>query len=503
MTPKRRPWFIAPAAICFVYGLCRFWRLTESCLRFDEIFSLHAASLSWSEMFWFVAQNLIYPPFGFVLLKLWTGAGGDGLFWARIFPIVFSVLTLAPFFFLCRELKLRLPTAALALFFTAVNGALIKYAQEVHIYAVFLFFAVFSLWIFARYFYKGKNLWLLTALNVFLIYTHYFGWLLVLSEIAAVAVLQRIKIRQMAVMFGILLAAFAPWIYTVWRAAQFDSEIAQNIGWIAKPGFDAALEFALDLFEPFYFQASSIEPASNYFVSVPLLLILAAAVFIRFADWKGGTDEEKQRLFLLLILSALPVAFAFAASWIMPYSIWGTRHLIFVFPPAAVLAALFLTEMKFRAVKIAFVSVIFILSAAAFFIEASRLQAQYIWCAWENLARNLDKNQPAKIYVFEDLVAYHFQYAVRESDRIEVVRVRNVPEIPEDTAYFLPRGFTGIRIADESEISGERFFVAFRDSAFNEKHPPLKNLKAKGYRIGEPKVFETPGLKAFLVEVSK
>ena len=52
-------------------------------------------------------------------------------------------------------------------------------------------------------------------------------------------------------------------------------------------------------------------------------------------------------------------------------------------------------------------------------------------------------------------------------------------------------------------MTGERFFVAFRDAEFNEKHPPLRNLRAKGYKIGAPVTFETPGLKAFLVEVRK
>jgi uncharacterized membrane protein len=503
MTLPRNVWLIALAAICLFYVLLRFWNLTESCLWFDEIFSVHAARHSWTEMFWFVAQDLIHPPLFYALLKIWIFAGGESIVWLRLFPVVFSTLALAPLFFLCRELKLKYETVAVALLFLAINGALVKYAQEVRMYAVFFCLALFSLWIFARYFIKGKNIWILTLLNVLLVYTHYFGWLLVLAQICAIAVLQRIKIRQMAIMFAVLLAAYAPWIYTVWRAAQIDSNLGQNIGWIAKPNFAAVLQFVFDVIEPFYFQASSIDAASNLLISIPLLLILIAAAIFWFADWKNKSAEEKQTVFLLLILTTTPTIFALALSWILPHSIWGTRHLIFVFAPVAILLAIFLTDVKIKYLKIAFLSAIFLLSLFALLVQFSRPPAKFIWCAWENLARDLDKTQPTKVYVFEDLVAYHFWFAARDSDRIEIVRVRGIPEMLEDKAYFLPRGFAGVRIADENAMTDEKFWLAFRDAAFNENHPPLKNLRAKGYRIGEPKIFEASGLKAILVEVMK
>lgn len=503
MTQKRNIRLAALAAVCLLYILLRFWNLNGSCLWFDEIFSVHAAAHSWDAMFWFVAQDLIHPPLFYILLKLWIFAGGESLIWLRVFPVFFSIAALVPFFFLCRELKLNFQTIAAALFFLAVNGALIKYSQEVRMYSLFQCAALFSLWIFARYYNLGKNIWILTLLNILLVYTHYFGWLVVLSEIAAIAVLQRIKIRQMAVMFGILLVGFAPWIYTVWKAVQVNSDVGQNIGWIARPDFKVVAQFVLDLIEPVYFQASSADAASNYLISVPLLLILIAAAAIWLIDWKNKTAEEKRRFFLLLILIKTPVIAALLASWILPYSVFGTRHLIFVFAPTAIVAAIYLTEIKIRGLKIALVSALAALSLIAFFVQLSRPQAPFIWCAWENLAANLDKTQKTKIYVFEDLAAYDLWFALRDAEtNFEIVKV-NGTDLPEDKAYFLPRGFEGVKTTDENGMTDDRFYVAFRDAKFNELHPPLKNLKAKGYKIGEPMTFETPGLKAFLVEVWK
>jgi len=57
----------------------RIWRLTDSCLWFDEIFSIHAARYDWKQMLQFVAADLIHPPLFYALLKIWIAIGGEAL----------------------------------------------------------------------------------------------------------------------------------------------------------------------------------------------------------------------------------------------------------------------------------------------------------------------------------------------------------------------------------------------------------------------------------------
>ncbi len=158
--------------------------------------------------------------------------------------------------------------------------------------------------------------------------------------------------------------------------------------------------------------------------------------------------------------------------------------------------------------RTASLGLIFLLFAAAFLFQATRREPKYIWCAWENLALGLQQTQlnlsePTKIYVFEDLVAYHFWFAMRRDSaaRFQILKINNVEGLTEDKAYFLPRGFDAVQMANQFE--GERFFIAFRDKTWNEFAPPLQNLKAHDYQVGEPQVVEAQGLKAFLVEVQK
>ena len=103
MFEDRRIQAFVMAGVCVFYLAARLWRLTDSCLWFDEIFSVHAAEHIWASLFWFVLQDLIHPPLFYILLKLWLAVGGDGLLWLRLFAVLFSVLTFVPFFCLAEN----------------------------------------------------------------------------------------------------------------------------------------------------------------------------------------------------------------------------------------------------------------------------------------------------------------------------------------------------------------------------------------------------------------
>ena len=495
-------WLVVLSAVCSGYILLRFWHLTASCLWFDEIFSVHAALHDWQNLFGFAAQDLIHPPLFYVLLKIWISVGGEGLFWLRFFSVCFSIIALIPFFLLCRQLKLTHPTIALALVLLTVSGSLIKYAQEVRMYSLLLCLSVFSLWLLARFLNVGKGIWFLTFVNILLVYTHYFGWFVVLAEVLAVLVLQRLKIRQILIMFGLTAISFAPWLAAVFQAAQINADVSQNLGWASKPTIRTVFQFLFDLAEPFYYQQSNADAASIYLITVPLLLIFITALVLHFGNWKVETVKEKNAFYFLLIFIVAPILLSFVVSWILPYSIWGTRHLIIVFAPLSILAAKALTRIRIFKLQTFFLAFIFLLFGIAFWLHIQRGTTVFIWCAWGNLAAGLPKTEAAKIYAFEDDTAYQTWFALRESDsNFQVIKVNGIAGLTEDKAYFLPRGFDEVR--KTTDFEGDRFYIAFRDRIFDFQKPPLRTLVEKGYKIGEPKIFEAQGLKAFLVLVEK
>ena len=490
------------------YAALRLWRLTDSCLWFDEIFSVHAAEHSWSGMWWFIAQDLIHPPLFYALLKSWIGIGGESLLWLRLFPVFWATVALFPFLHLCRELKLKLSASAIALALFAVNGALIKYAQEVRMYSLLLCLSLFSIWLFARFFYRGKNIWILTALNILLVYTHYFGWLVVASEVLVILILQRIKIRHVLVMSGIAAASFIPWLVVVLRAAGSGSHIGQNIGWVGRPGIQAILDLVADLVEPFYYEATSVDPSSNLYISIPILLVIGVAKLSYL--FRLLSFEEKKHVYLLEILAGVPIFLALAMSWVLPYSVWGSRHLIITFAPVAILIAIFLTGTEDQKARTWLLSLLGVFTLAAFVVTAMNPPREQVWCAWETAAETEVNRKDRIIYAFEDLSAYHLWFATRRSSA-SIVKVNGIDAIVEDKAYFLPRGSEDlIRVIDAKDVPDaanlldEKVYFAFRDTTWNEHHQPIDFFKSKGYSVRQ--VFASDrlqGMQVFLGEATR
>ena len=481
MFQDRRTATILTVALCLVYIAARLWRLTDSCLWFDELFSVHAAEHPWNSHFWFVAQDLIHPPLFYAVLKVWIGIGGESLLWLRLLPVFFSVIAIVPFLYLCKELKLSNAVTLLALIFLAVNGSLIKYTQTLRMYTMLMFLSLASLWLFTRYFNRGKSFAPLLIVNLLLIYTHYFGWLVVGAEIVALLAFQRIKWRRMLTMVAVLLAAFTPWMIAVFKAAGAGSDVGQNISWMSRPRWLDLRTFVFDLTEPFYFQASNAEAASIYRVSVPIVLILVTAIVIYFVNWKSNGDKQVPGL--LAIFALVPAVVAFLASWILPYSVWGTRHLIVIYAPASILLAYFVTRIPMAYARIGAVTLLILLSGYAFALQAMRHSPRYVWCAWDDVAADIrSKGEPVNIYSFENLVAYHLWFALRDSDAAQVHVVKGVDVRTDDETYFLPRGFDAVPNVRLEDIKDEVFWLAFRTSVDGEDGPLIENFTKLGYK---------------------
>lgn len=508
----------------------RLWRLTGPCLWFDEIFGVHAARHTWGGLWSFVAADLIHPPLFYALLKIWTAAGGESLQWLRLFPLLAAVACLVPFFLLARRLRLSRAQTNISLLLFAANGYLIKYAQEVRMYSLLLFFTLCSLWLFVKLLREDEAtrglLLALTACNLLLVYTHYYGWLVVSTEAAFLLLKDRRKLTPFLFSTAALVVCFAPWAYACATAAE-GGGLAQNIGWINRPRPSEFAQFFALLHEPFYFRQSSREPlyarwgafAGLVLLGLPVLVFtlgelrnaLRGTRSLEAADTRDGSPQRDgfSTTHFLLFFAFLPPALAFVLSYALPHSVWGTRHLVVAAVPYMMLAAVAVSRARPRWLK---VTLLALLCAWYFFagvLTLVRREGMHVWCAWESLAVPLARaeegaTRPADVYAFEDLVAYHLWFALGgERGRFRVSVVKGVPGLAEDPAYFLPRRFDEVRVNNADALTGERFWVAFRDTAWDEGRQPLKLLKERGYRV--ERIFETnaQGQRAFLVLVAR
>src|SRR5919202_816966 len=445
--PAPRSQLVLTALLVALYAAARLWRLTATCLWFDEIFSVHAARHAWGDLWSFAAADLIHPPLFYALLKLWAAAGGESLRWLRLFPALTSVFALAPFFLLARELRLTRGETNLALLFMAANGYLIKYAQEVRMYSLLLLLTLASLWLFARLLNSGraapKILLALALANLLLVYTHYYGWLVVACEAAFLLLKDRRRLPRFLLAAAALALLFAPWAAACARAAGEGGGLRQNLGWIERPGAaDLAQVFAL-FNEPFYVRQSSDQPLyarggallGLLLVGLPVLALLLRRPPRRVeaegtargdakqdaagrgdsenggmghdgaehegarngrAEYEAARNERVGRegvrrrdaALFLVFFTLLPVALAFAASRVLPFSVWGTRHLVVAAAPYFMLAGVALGRLRPFWLKSAALTLLCCWFFAVGALALTRAEGEYIWCAWENLARS-------------------------------------------------------------------------------------------------------------------
>jgi hypothetical protein len=501
-------WF---SAIVGLFVWARLWRLASSCLWFDEIFSIHAARHAWSELVHFVAADIIHPPFFYALLKVWIAIGGQSVTWLRILPALLGIAAIVPFTLLCRELKLKATEINLALLLLAVNGYLIKYAQEVRMYSLLFFLSVCSLWLFFRFSNRSHarkhELAALSLINLLLIYTHYAGWIVVVLQAFVLLLWQRRKLKGFLVTAGLLALAYVPWISEVLKVTGSGAAgrgLGENIGWVTRPGiFDLTQYFVL-LNRPFLFVQSSTDSGFNLIIAGIASVLFGLPLLAFFFD-REKADDRHPAIYVLIVFFLAPVIFAFVLSWLSPYSVWGTRHLIVAAAPYSILTALALLRLRPNWVRVTVLSMIgcwFFLSAAVFLFSRP---PNFIWCSWEQLAHQVAEQEstasrPVQVYAYEDLVAYHLWFALQANGKVTVLK--GVPEIPEDPAYFLPRAFNDISVQrDNPTLTGDKIWVAFRATQWDETRPPLDGIKRSGFKVGRVLTVKAQGQQAFLVEL--
>ncbi len=333
-----------------LYAATRLWRLAAYCLDGDEIFSLLVARHDWAHLFRFAANDTVHPPLFYVLLKVWVFFGGEALGWLRLLPAILSLSAILPFYLLCREVRLRAWETNLAVALLAVNAYTIYYGQHLRMYALLETLGFCSLWLFVRYLKRGdaRSLAALAAANVLLVYAHYYGGLLIATELAVALFAARRRLARLAAatLTGGLL--FVPWALTAYQAAAAKGGLKSNLVWIQRPVLNDLLWFYVDL-------TGTREPMRYAIRGCAVFLAVAALYLLR--------RRVPSPLRWLGTAATLPVLMSFAASWILPQSVWGQRHLAFVAGPFLILIAAAVHRLPWRwlrraAVALALVAVL-------------------------------------------------------------------------------------------------------------------------------------------------
>jgi len=270
--------------------------------------------------------------FYYILLKIWASFFGDSEFAARFLSVMFSFCAIGMTYYIGVRL-FDLKTGLSAGIILAVNAYFIEYSQEVKGYTLYLFLSTASSYYFIDVLKntRQKYCYYYIIISTLMVYNHFFGLLILLSQALSVPFLCHEKINLKMLLLCILSIAFlvAPvGLYILYMGGS-------ELGWIRSP----SLTDLINLFKKLTGDTGNGRLLLLYFFPCFLALIISAQ---RFRE--SGLTELFWRYAFLLSWMLTPIATAFLFSLVKPVFIH--RYLITSLIPLVLLVAVGLSRIR-------------------------------------------------------------------------------------------------------------------------------------------------------------
>jgi len=465
MQQMRRLYVSLVIAILGLFVLLRCRRLTHYGLWFDETFSLYAARLGWRDLVGFVAKDVVHPPGFYLLLKVWVGLGGSALIWLKLLPLTAALLSIVFFVRLACELRLSKAEFGLAFFLISVNAYLIYYAQELRMYSALLCLTLWSLALFMRLTKDGAYRFPISLflVNLLLIYTHYYGWLIVATQWCYLLLWRRNRLPQYSVgVFG-LFVCYLPWVFLVTKTLIAKGGLAQNLQWLSRPQVSDVVWY--------YAMLNGTHRLAGT-TAVGLIIFSFPVVVWLFNAARHPAESDLSLLKPLLFFSFIPVGFAFLGSYLLTQSIWGERYLIIASIPYLILISVAINRLPFATVRIvaALLSIAWATTATVAIMKRDDERLN-----WYSLTATLSKAESGqgktKLYADSEFVASPIRFALETSgeNRFEVIAANDMFGSPTLDIF-------------QAAATENHFWMAFR-AAPEETTSLEKKLYARGCHI--------------------
>jgi hypothetical protein len=464
--PRVSRWEVA-ALVVLVAGFIgiRLWNLTAFCLDSDEIFSLLTARDGLRHLLDSVRADVVHPPLSYLLLWAWVKIGGESMPWLRTLPFLISIAALGPVWIVFRQLRLSAPARIIALALLAINDYQVFHARYVRMYALFFLLSVASVALYNLLLEDAtrKRAIALTMVNLLLVYTQYFGWMVIGIEGLHLLWMDRRKLKPFLAGTAAIAVWFAPWAYVAARAAVAKGGLAPNLGWIRHP----------KLGDVWWYYVGCNGPLWPIPVASAMVFFLFGAMAIGlWRVFRGArTRLERSRLSFAALLAFLPPYATYLASNAMRNSIWGNRHLIVSAVPYVALLALGLVALRPKWVR--FVVLLIAGAWGAFGV--------YRVTMYPELRNNLDV-----------LTGQVIELNARDRQAGRPVPPATVefldPYLAFPMNYYLETHYKQkwnlINVAGVEEITGDRVWVGYNHKTWRQARSPEDLLRERGYEIG-------------------
>lgn len=313
------------AALLAGAAYLRFHLLTNKSFWFDEGFSVGVARLDWSNflhLLWLREANMALY---YVLLKLWM-AFGMSEFYVRTLSVIFALAALPVVYALgARLFGTRAGLIAAALL--SVNAFHVRYSQEARGYTLLVFLSALCSWFWVRCIEHPtpRNWRLYTLASILIVYSHFYGILVVVAHWLSLAVMPR-ENRPIPMPFRYLrffAYGMLPIAIFLWRAG------TRPMNWLPRPN-GAILR---------HFFQSLAGNGGSMLLGLYILTWTAAAYARQRSD-----RLQRWRFDFLFLWLAFPIVVVVAASQFK--SVFLARYLIVCLPASLLLAAAGISRLR-------------------------------------------------------------------------------------------------------------------------------------------------------------
>jgi 4-amino-4-deoxy-L-arabinose transferase-like glycosyltransferase len=268
-----------------------------------------------------------HPPLYFLLLRLTTRLLGESEFALRFLSLIFAVLTVPLLYITGQRLIPHRDVASLiAAALGAVSPMYLWYGQEARMYTMLAFLSLLSFYLYVRVFFDqhlSRAGWIIAYVgtSILLVATHYLGGLLVIAELAGLAVILVRRRSSRRLTGAVIITLIAIGLASLIGAWLNMPALTQSVGVRFVPLF----ELLRDLLNSFSL-GLSVDVADWYVALIDLLFLLLLV-----SGLVQVIRRQRRAGWLLAGYLFLPILFLYLLSYVRP-AYMTSRHLILVTP---------------------------------------------------------------------------------------------------------------------------------------------------------------------------
>jgi mannosyltransferase len=354
----RKEWLLLGLIILLATGL-RIYNLGTESLWLDETASISESKLSITGMVNATNRPPLYP----ILLNQWIHIFGTSEIALRSMSVVFGIIAIF-FIYLTAKVLANRKIAFTSALFAAISYYLIYYSQEARDYSLLVLLSLLSFYSFIQILKTNKFGYYIAYLSfgIFMIYTHVFGLLTLVSQVLYLLLFQnRYKEQRFSlfVTIGMVIVLFVPAAFL----------LKDRIHDIATGGFILGKPNMMSILDTL----SSYSGTGDGKYVLILVFVAAGVFWIIDTIYKKKNQQNKENqptptksgsgemIVLLIIWLFVPIMLTFLESQVMT-PLYNSKYLISSTPAFYILAAIAFSSIRWNKMYYIALLVIVVLS---------------------------------------------------------------------------------------------------------------------------------------------